>query len=186
MASHPAALRLRTAAPRATAGSWGRIFSGPPPQARPGQSAVQALDTAIDSWTAKALWNKKAARRGTRAIVLSSAAIPVVLLVSVNVHGVQVGQVLASVLAALSTAAAAFLQFNRPYADWVLYREYQRWAERERFAFEAGLAPYDSDDAAANTKLLAASLLDAKLKLEQRRTALIPDDGDVSSQARRR
>src|SRR5688500_3682970 len=115
------------------------IFAGPPAQSRPRETPVEALDTVIHSWTKKALWNKKAARRGTRAIVLSSAAIPVVLLVSVNVSGVQVGQVLASFLAALSTAAAAFLQFNRPYADWALYREFQRWAERERFAFDNGL-----------------------------------------------
>ncbi len=182
MASQPVALRLTTAAPRA---AW-RVFAGPPPQARRGETAVQALDTAIESWTAKALWNKKAARRGTRAIVLSSAAIPVVLLVSVNIHGIQVGQGLASFLAALSTAAAAFLQFNRPYADWSLYREYQRWAEAERFAFENGLAPYESDDAKANTKLLATRLLDKKRKLENRRAALMPNDAEVTGSVRTR
>jgi hypothetical protein len=184
MASHPTALRLRTTAPRTNV--WRRVFPAPPPQARPRETAVEALDTAIESWTSKALWNKKAARRGTKTIVLSSAFIPVVLLFSINIYGVQVSELLASVLAALSTAAAGFMQFNRPYADWNLYREYQRWGERERLAFQAGLKPYDSDDAAANTKLLAANLLDAKRQLEQRRTALIPDDGDVSSQARRR
>jgi hypothetical protein len=182
MASQPIALRLPTAAPRAAR----RIFAGPPPQARRGESAVQALDTAVESWTTKASWNKKAARRGTRAIVLSSASIPVVLLVSVNFHGIQVGQVLASLLAALSTAAAAFLQFNRPYADWSLFREYQRWGERERFAFDNGLEPYDSDDAEVNAKLLAVNLLDAKRKLDNRRAALIPNDGDVTSAARAR
>ncbi len=180
MASHPAALRLRTTAP-----AW-RIFAGPPPQSRAGDTPVEALDTVVASWTSKALWNKKAARRGTRAIVLSSAAIPVVLLVSVNVHGVQVGQVLASFLAALSTAAAAFLQFNRPYADWALYREFQRWAERERFAFDNGLKPYDSDDHLLNEKLLAIHLFEAQQQLENRRAALIPKDGDVTSSARGR
>src|SRR5262245_13060651 len=129
MASQPTALRLPAAAPVR------RLFAGPPPQARARETPLVALDTAIDSWTSRALWNKKAARRGTRAIVFSSAAIPVVLLVSVNFHGIQVGQGLASFLAAMSTAAAAFLQFNRPYADWALYREFQRWGERERFAF---------------------------------------------------
>ena len=162
------------------------IFAGPPAQSRPRETPVEALDTVIHSWTKKALWNKKAARRGTRAIVLSSAAIPVVLLVSVNVSGVQVGQVLASFLAALSTAAAAFLQFNRPYADWALYREFQRWAERERFAFDNGLTPYDSDDAQANERLLAVHLFEATQQLENRRAALIPKDGDVTSSARGR
>jgi hypothetical protein len=163
-----------------------RLFAGPPPQARARETPTQALDTAIESWTSKALWNKKAARRGTRAIVLSSAAIPVVLLVSVNVHGVQVGQVLASFLAAMSTAAAAFLQFNRPYADWSLYREYQRWAERERFAFDNRLEPYVSDDEAVRAKLLAVNLVNAKQQLDQRRSALIPNDGEVTSAARAR
>jgi Protein of unknown function (DUF4231) len=180
MASQPIALRLSGAAPTR------RLFAGPPPQARAGQTPVQALDTAMQSWTSKALWNKKAARRGTRAIVLSSAAIPVVLLVSVNVHGIQVGQVLASFLAAMSTAAAAFLQFNRPYADWALYREFQRWAERERFAFDNGLKPYDSDDDLLNEKTLAVNLFEAKQQLENRRAALIPKDGDVTSSARGR
>ena len=180
MASQPTAIRLPTAAP-----IW-RVFAGPPPQARAGETPTQALDTAVASWSAKALWNKKAARRGTRAIVLSSAAIPVVLLFSVNFHGVQVGQVLASFLAALSTAAAAFLQFNRPYADWALYREFQRWAERERFAFDNGLTPYDGDDARANERLLAVHLFEAQQQLENRRAALIPKEGDVTSSARGR
>ena len=183
MASHPAALRLRTtSAPR----SARRIFAGPPAQARAGDTPVQALETAIASWSSKALWNKRAARRGTRAIVLSSTAIPVVLLFSVNFQGVQVGQVLASVLAAMSTAAAAFLQFNRPYADWALYREFQRWAERERFAFDNELKPYDSEDPRANEKLLAINLFEATQQLENRRAALIPKDGDVTSSARGR
>ena len=162
------------------------IFAGAPAQSRPRETPVEALDTVIHSWTKKAVWNKKAARRGTRAIVLSSAAIPVVLLVSVNFHGIQVGQVLASFLAAMSTAAAAFLQFNRPYADWALYREFQRWAERERFAFDNELAPYDSPDHRANEKLLAINLFEAQQQLENRRAALIPKDGDVTSSARGR
>jgi hypothetical protein len=80
----------------------------------------------------------------------------------------------------MSTAAAAFLQFNRPYADWALYREFQRWAERERFAFD------NSDDDRANEKLLAINLFEAKQQLENRRAALIPKDGDVTSSARGR
>ena len=180
MASQPIALRLPAVAP-----VW-RLLAGPPPQARARETPSEALDTVIESWTAKALWNKRAARRGTRAIVLSSAAIPVVLLVSVNFHGIQVGQVLASFLAAMSTAAAAFLQFNRPYADWSLYREYQRWAERERFAFDNGLKPYESDDPVVRDKQLAVSLFEAKQQLERRRSALIPNDGDVTSAARAR
>ena len=162
------------------------IFAGAPAQSRPRETPVEALDPVIHSWTKKALWNKKAARRGTRAIVLSSAAIPVVLLVSVNFHGIQVGQVLASFLAAMSTAAAAFLQFNRPYADWALYREFQRWAERERFAYDNALKPYDSPDPRDNEKLLAINLFEAQQQLENRRAALIPKDGDVTSSARGR
>jgi hypothetical protein len=153
-----------------------RVFAGPPPQARARETAVEALDTAIDSWTRKAQWNKRAARRGTRAIVMSSAAIPVVLLVSINVRGMDVGQVLAGLLAAISTAAAAFLQFNRPYADWRLYREYQRWGERERFMFDNGLAPYDTPDA---ERLLAEKLVDLQRRLELKWAALQPEDGEI-------
>jgi hypothetical protein len=162
------------------------IFAGAPAQSRPRETPVEALDTAIDSWTKRAQWNKRAARRGTKMIVLSSAAIPVVLLFSVNFQGVQIGQVSASVLAALSTAAAAFLQFNRPYADWALYREFQRWAERERFAFDNELKPYDAVDPRENEKLLAINLFEAQQQLENRRAALIPKDGDVTSSARGR
>jgi hypothetical protein len=182
MASHPATLRLRNTAPR----SWRDIFSGPPPQARSGESAIEALNTAIDSWTTKAQWNKKAARRGTRAIVLGSAAIPVVLLFSIEVQGMQAGQVLAGLLAAASTAAAAFLQFNRPYADWRLYREYQRWGERERFRFQTGLEPYNSPHATVNERLLAERLVALQEQLERRWAALVPDDGDVSRALRPR
>ena len=110
----------------------------------------------------------------------------VVLLVSVNFQGIQIGQVLASFLAALSTAAAAFLQFNRPYADWSLYREYQRWGERQRFAYDNELKPYDADDPRVNEKLLAMNLFKAHQQLENRRAALIPKDGDVTSSARGR
>jgi Protein of unknown function (DUF4231) len=176
MASQPIALRLRTAAPR-------RLFAGPPPQSRPRETAVVALDTAIDSWTRKARWNKRAARRGTRAIVVSSAAIPVVLLISGDVQGMQVGQVLAGLLAAISTAAAAFLQFNRPYADWRLYREYQRCGERERFMYDTGLAPYDKPDPAENERQLAERLLELQRRLELKWAALQPEDGDVTRSA---
>jgi hypothetical protein len=171
MASQPIALRLRTTAPR--------LFAGPPPQARPRETVVEALDTAIDAWTRKAHWNKRAARRGTRAIVVSSAAIPVVLLISGDVQGMQIGQVLAGLLAAISTAAAAFLQFNRPYADWRLYREYQRCGERERFRFDNGLVPYDKEPA-QNERLLAERLVDLQRRLELKWAALQPEDGDVS------
>jgi Protein of unknown function (DUF4231) len=153
-----------------------KLFAGPPPQAKAGETAHEALNTAIDSWTRKALWNKRAARRGTRAIVISSAAIPVVLLIG-NVEGIAVGQILASVLAAISTAAAAFLQFNRPYADWRLYREYQRCGERERFRYDNKLAPYNTPDA---ERLLAERLVDLQRRLEMKWAALQPEDGDVS------
>ena len=86
----------------------------------------------------------------------------------------------------MSTAAAAFLQFNRPYADWALYREFQRWAERERFAFDNGLKPYDSDDALPTRSCWPSNLFEAKQQLENRRAALIPKDGDVTSSARGR
>ena len=149
-------------------------------QSRPRETPVEALDTAIDSWTRKAQWNKRAARRGTRAIVMSSAAIPVVLLISGEVQGMQVGQVLAGLLAAVSTAAAAFLQFNRPYADWRLYHEYQRWGERERFMYDNGLAPYDTQDA---ERQLAERLIDLQRRLELKWAALQPEDGDVTRSA---
>ena len=163
------------------------IFAGPPPQTRPRETAVQALDTAIESWTRKARWNKRAARRGTRAIVVSSAAIPVVLLVSVNVGGMDVGQVLAGLLAAVSTAAAAFLQFNRPYADWRLYREYQRHGERERFMYDNGLAPFNLPDPEQNERLLAERFIELQRRLELKWAALQPEDGEVGrlSQSRR-
>ena len=179
MASHPAALRL----PQDQTSVWRRLFPAPPPQSRRGESPLEALDTAVECWERKAQWNKRAARRGTRAIVLSSAAIPVVLLVSVEVKGMQVGQVLAGLLAAVSGAAAAFLQFNRPYADWRLYREYQRYGERERFAFENQLEPYNDPDA-QNDRLLAKRLVELQERLERRWAALVPDDGDISRTAR--
>jgi hypothetical protein len=156
------------------------VFAGPPPQARPRETPIEALDTAIDSWTRKARWNKRAARRGTRAIVMSSAAIPVVLLISGEVQGMQIGQVLAGLLAAVSTAAAAFLQFNRPYADWRLYREYQRCGERERFMYDNGLAPYNTPDA---ERQLAERLIDLQRRLELKWAALQPEDGDVTRSA---
>ena len=170
MASLPTALPLR-------------VFAGPPPQSRARETPIEALDTAIDSWTRKAQWNKRAARRGTRAIVVSSAAIPVVLLISGDVQGMQVGQVLAGLLAAVSTAAAAFLQFNRPYADWRLYREYQRCGERERFMYDNGMAPYDTPDAERH---LAERLLDLQRRLELKWAALQPEDGDVTRMSQNR
>ena len=77
----------------------------------------------------------------------------------------QVGQVLAGLLAAISTAAAAFLQFNRPYADWRLYREYQRCGERERFVYDNGLAPYNKPEPAENEQQLAERLLELQRRL---------------------
>ena len=98
----------------------------------------------------------------------------------------QVGQVLASFLAALSTAAAAFLQFNRPYADWAALPRVPALGERERFVFDNGLTAYDSDVPCPTRSCWPSHLVEVQQQLENRRAALIPKDGDVTSSARGR
>ena len=160
---------------------WRRIAEArrPPPEARPHQNPHEALQTAIESWTAKANWNESAARRGTQAIIVSSALIPIALLVSTEVEAFLVSKAAPAILAAIAAAAAAWLQFYRPYEEWKLYRGYQRRAEHERLLYENGLCPYNDEIDIRNADKLARTLIDLQCRLQAKWAALLPSERDV-------
>jgi hypothetical protein len=154
-----------------------------PPQSRPHEPAPQALQTAIECWTAKADWNEKVARRATRAIIWSSAAIPITIVASTEGQEFLLGRLAPSVLGGVAACAAGWLQFARPYEGWKLFRHYQRWGETERFRYELGLKPYNFEDAKENGRQLGERMIEHLSALEPEWEHLLPPDAGVANQA---
>jgi hypothetical protein len=156
------------------------------PQSRPNETPRKALQTAIESWTAKAEWNEKGARRATRTIVWSSAAIPIAIVASTAGQEFLVGRLIPSVLGGLAACAVGWLQFARPYEGWKLFRQYQRWGEIERFRYENGLEPYNASSENENDRRLGRRLIELEIALEPKWEHLLPPDGAVTVEARHR
>ena len=154
-----------------------------PPQARPGEHADTALQTAIESWTAKADWNEKRARRATMAIVWSSAAIPIAIVASGAGQEFLLGRLVPSMLGGIAACAAGWLQFVRPYEGWRLFRRYQRCGERERFLYDNGLKPYNDESDAVNDRRLGLRLVELESQLEPDWEHLLPSDGGAATGA---
>src|SRR4051794_36306197 len=109
--------------------------ASPPQQFAAGDDPVQACMRAIESVRAKADANERVARRSTFGIIVSSALIPVSLIVAGEGHDFFWGRLVPALLAASSALAAGWLQFERPHERWRLYRGYQRRLEDEMFRF---------------------------------------------------
>jgi hypothetical protein len=157
------------------------FFPAFPPQALAGETSLQALNTAIMFWAAKAEWYRTAARWGTRLIILCSTGIPPSLLIATYEDGFLVATLIPGLLAAGATATASWLQFHRPYGEWLLYRHYQREGERQRLLFENGVEPYYNENKKENEKTLARHLADLERPFQHKWELLHPDDSTVAS-----
>ena len=142
------------------------------------QGALGEVERKIARWKAKGDANKRVAQWATAAIVVSSALVPVVILVSTEWSHFMLGKVVPSILAAISAAAAGWLQFKRPYEGWKLYRGYQHALETERLLHRHKAGRYRAE--AAPTRVLVERLAEFERSMEKEWRAHLPSDSDIT------
>jgi len=154
----------------------------PPEQSAPGEDPVSSCARAIASVRLKADRNERLARLATSTIILTSALIPVSLIVSSQGHPFLWGKLIPSLLAASAATVAGIIQFERPHERWRLYRGYQRALEGERFRYENNVEPYDVGEP-ERTRRFAARIADLQGRLHEEWSGLIPASAQVASRA---
>jgi hypothetical protein len=152
----------------------------PTEQAAPGDDATAACARAIASVRRKADRNERLARVATTMIILTSALIPVSLIVSAETGAFVWGKLIPSLLAATAATVAGVIQFERPHERWKLYRGYQRALEVERFRYENQVEPYDLEDP-ARTRRFAAAIANLEGRLHEEWSGLVPASTQVAS-----
>ena len=152
----------------------------PPEQSAKGDDPLAACGRTIDSVRRKADHNERLARIVTGMIIVTSALIPVSIIISTQGGEFAWGKLVPSILAAAAATTAGILQFERPHERWKLYRGYQRALEAERFRYENQVQPYDGDET-QRTRQFAATVAQLQLHLHEEWSGLVP----ASAQGRR-
>jgi hypothetical protein len=154
----------------------------PPEQSANGDDPLAACGRTIDSVRRKADRNERLARVATGMIIITSALIPVSIIISTQGGEFAFGKLVPSILAALAATTAGVLQFERPHERWKLYRGYQRALEAERFRYENQVQPYDGDEA-QRTRQFAAMVVQLQLHLHEEWSGLVPASAQVAVRA---
>lgn len=110
----------------------------------PNDKLLAECDAFIAEHRRKADVNERRARWGTGLLLISTAAIPVLIVASTQTLGFLLGKLIPAALAAVGAIVAGLLQFERPHERWSLYRRYQRLFEAERMLYVEGVGPYSS------------------------------------------
>jgi Protein of unknown function (DUF4231) len=111
-----------------------------------GRSAYDECVVAIQRFKAEADKSQRLAWAGSLWIVLSSAAIPVLIVIATQTGAFVLGQLLPAVLAALAAVAAGAAQIVRPHERWRSSRQHQILLERERSSYVHRLGAYATED----------------------------------------
>jgi Protein of unknown function (DUF4231) len=154
----------------------------PPEQSAPGDDPSAFCARAITSVRQKADRNERMARLATITIILTSALIPVSLIISSQAGAFAWGKLVPSLLAATAATVAGFIQFERPHERWKLYRGYQRAFEAELFRYENNVAPYDAEEP-KRTRLFAAAIATTQGRLHDDWSGLVPASAQVAARA---
>jgi hypothetical protein len=117
-------------------------MSGPPTE----QSAYDECLGAIQRFKGEADKAQMLAWGASVWVVVSSAAIPVLIVISTQTGAFVLGQLLPAVLAALAAVAAGAAQVARPHERWRSCRQHQIQLEAERFSYVHGLGDYATED----------------------------------------
>ena len=142
------------------------------------QEPTATVERKIARWKQKGDRARRAAHVGTAAIILSSAAIPVMLLVSTESSPFLTGKLAPSILAGIAAGVASWLQFERPYEGWRLYRGYQHLLELEKLQHDHKAGPYR--DELAPDRVLVERLAEFQRQLEQEWNAHIPTEAEIT------
>jgi hypothetical protein len=133
--------------------------------------AVDELNQKMKEWKDKADEHKRTALSCTLAIIASSALVPVVITLSHQWSGFWFGNVIPTCLAATSAIAACWIQSERPYVGWTLYRRYQHELETDMLLYRHKAGRYHDADVPA--RLLIERLADSEQGLQREWQAYI-------------
>jgi uncharacterized protein DUF4231 len=124
-----------------------------PPESRPSKTrpepdsaALAECDRHLRYLNAQATRNKRLTYAATAAVMLSSAAIPVLLLVSTQTGAFLLGKLLPAVAAGIAALASAAAQVVRPHDRWRVFRRHHRLLEADRVAYFHSIGEYDTDE----------------------------------------
>jgi uncharacterized protein DUF4231 len=138
----------------------------------------QHCDAMIRYASRKADKNKRRSRVATAALLLSTSAIPVAVIVADRTSPFWVGKVLVAVLAAVAAVLGGWVRIERPHERWSLYRGYQRRLEAERIRHEHSVAPYTGDD---RDDLFAEYVAQRQADLHDEWAGLLPTSSEISA-----
>ncbi len=108
-------------------------------------------------------------------IVLASASIPVLILISTEVGGFVLGKAAPAVLAAAAAIAGGAAQIVRPHDRWRMHRRWQRWLQAERMRYVHGVDEYNS---AERDEALLARVVMASRSIMDEWEAIMPPTTD--------
>jgi Protein of unknown function (DUF4231) len=152
-------------------------------QAVSGELPYDACNRVIEVTRRKADKHERLAKRGTLAIIVSTASIPVVLVISTQWFAFGLGKLVPAALAALGTVIAGWIQLQAPHDRWKLYRGYQRVLEAERLKYENRIDPYHGED---RDGVLVDRLTKAELAMHDEWSGLVPRSADAAAAVARR
>lgn len=112
----------------------------------PELSAAAECAEAIGRFRSEANKNQKLAWAASLGIVVSSAAIPVLIVISSQTGEFVFGKLLPAVFAAVSAVAAGAAQIARPHERWRSCRQYEILLRTEEFRHRHQIGDYATGD----------------------------------------
>jgi hypothetical protein len=88
-------------------------------------------------------------------------------------EGALWGKIVPAILSVLAAGSTSWLQFRKPQRLWAIYRRAQRELEREKAAFDFGLAEYG--DAGSRDKTLARKVSEIAFRVHEQWEGLVPE-----------
>ena len=137
--------------------------------------ALSECDVLIDAFGREAHKHQVLAWATGLTVVVSSASIPVLILISTEIGAFVFGKIVPAMLAAIAAIAGGAAQIVRPHDRWRMHRRWQRWLQAERIRYVHGLDEYGSDD---RERVLLSRVVTASRGIMEEWEAMMPPNTD--------
>jgi hypothetical protein len=117
-------------------------------------------------------------KRNARNVSMISVALSLLVLFVLNFEDNSLPKYIASIFTIMNSLLLAWIQLEKPYERWRIYRKYHRIFQAERVKFLNKLSPYNSSD--ADSKLFKV-LSDLQLQLHNDWEGLVPASEQVKT-----
>jgi hypothetical protein len=142
------------------------------------RSAADECAQATSDFEKEADKNQALAWYGSLVVVVSSALIPVLIVISTTTDAFLFGRLLPAVLATLAPITAGYTQIVRPHDRWHVNRRWQRRLQLEQFCYRHRLGRYASSD---RDRLLLEQVAEAQRSNFEEWEAMMPPNTRGSS-----